>query len=41
MLYRALQEVPWCKALYMDTVSYLANIGELYTILRKEVSLQE
>jgi len=38
VLYRAIQDVPWCKALYMDTAAYLSNIGELYTTIKKEVT---
>jgi len=29
MLYRALQDVPWCKALYLDTALYLQQRGKL------------
>jgi len=37
MLYRALQDVPWCKALYLDTALYLAQIKELTTTRKNAV----
>lgn len=37
VLYRAIQEVVWCKALYLDTAVYLDRIGQLYTNTRKEI----
>jgi len=37
VLYRAIQDVPWCKALYLDTALYLDKIGQLYTTTKKEI----
>ena len=37
ILYRAIQEVAWCKALYLDTGAYLDKIGKLYCTTRKPV----
>jgi len=39
VLYRAIQDVPWSKALYMDTALYLDKVGELYTTTRTEVKV--
>jgi len=36
--YRAIQEVAWCKALYLDTGLYLDKIGQLYRTTRKQVT---
>lgn len=38
ILYRAIQEVAWCKALYMDTGLYLDKIGKLYCTTRRMVT---
>ena len=37
VLYRAIQDVPWCKGLYLDTALYLDKIGELYTTTKQEI----
>ena len=37
MLYRAIQDVAWCKALYVDTGLYLEKIGELYCTTRRQL----
>lgn len=37
MLYRAIQDVPWCKALYLDTALYLSKIDQLYCTVKKEI----
>eukprot|EP00092_Neocalanus_flemingeri_P030332 GFUD01032927.1.p1 GENE.GFUD01032927.1~~GFUD01032927.1.p1 ORF type:complete len:1231 (+),score=335.13 GFUD01032927.1:198-3890(+) len=39
VLYRAIQDVPWCKGLYLDTALYLDKIGELYTTTKQEIVL--
>ena len=38
ILYRAIQDVAWCKALYLDTGLYLNKIGQLYCTTRKQVT---
>ena len=37
MLYRAIQDVAWCKALYVDTGLYLEKIGQLYCTTRRQL----
>ena len=37
MLYRAIQDVAWCKALYVDTGIYLDKIGQLYCTTRRQL----
>lgn len=37
VLYRAIQDVPWCKGLYLDTALYLDKVGELYTTTKQEI----
>ena len=37
MLYRAIQDVAWCKALYVDTGLYLEKIGALYCTTRRQL----
>jgi len=41
VLYRAIQDVPWDKALYLDTALYLDRRGQLYQTTSKEVKFGE
>lgn len=41
LLYRAIQDVPWDKALYLDTALYLDRRGQLYQTTSKEVKWGE
>jgi len=41
VLYRAIQDVPWDKALYLDTALYLDRRGQLYQTTSKEVKYGE
>ena len=38
ILYRAIQEVAWCKALYLDTAHCLAKVDKLYCTTRRMVT---